>query len=516
MVTIYYASQPGANSLKAAYRPVIIQANTVFSPSTPISPVVYCDIYFNGVYYKTLSKTQYSLLSDETAGWTFDLQDAAQEYLKKYLGSNGGAALMDAAPIILKAYCRVRATQKDANGFVISEGSAPVQATGSTPAVSGQGLPSDSFYILNATLQHDDVQDLPAHLNAFKRREWVSDGYPLSHRPDRYRLSLVDSDYFGVIVPLNTCVGSMVLQYRFKGQYTVRQMSTSIGLPCNAVISNLSATQVSGTQNVSIAWTGTGDVTGYLYRIDGGLWIGAASSPVVVNSVAIGAHTVDVRGICECSEGVAASFAFTVVNPSTTSCSSVVTGLTATQTSQGEVTISFSSSGPAPEWARILDGQRASYVNATTFQQTGLNLGQHTIRITPVCTNGFSGTGQEITFTVVGVPSITKVDESAAGPGSVRTQVFAIGSAVYAGNRYVMRLYLHEVTVTAVSGDTANSIAGKIRDAINATSTGSWNSAGAAPPVGTPGFPPTATATGNQVSITLNWQNGFAYQAYIS
>src|SRR5689334_16037008 len=101
-------SQPESNSLKAAYRPVVLRVAATKTDNSAQPPVVYCDIYFNDVYYKSISKSQYTVLNLSNSEWQFDIQDAAQEYLKKFLGNNGEAAVVEATTIITKVFCRFR------------------------------------------------------------------------------------------------------------------------------------------------------------------------------------------------------------------------------------------------------------------------------------------------------------------------------------------------------------------------------------------------------------------------
>jgi hypothetical protein len=509
-------NQPGTNSIQAAYRPIVIITRASAEDGVPLPPVVYCDIYFGGVFYKTLSKTQSNIVNAEDSDWQFDLQDAAQEYLKKYLGINGGSALLSALPVMTKCYCRLRSSNWDANGFILPDGVAPIQATGSTPAVSGTGLPTNDFFILNATLQHEDNQDLATHLNAFKTRTWNGNSYPLTHRPDGYHISMTDSDYFPVMIPSTICVGGLALNYKYKGQSTIRRLVATVAQPCNAVITSLTGTQVADTQNVRLDWTATGDITGFIYRIDGGAWIATALTSVVVNSMSIADHTVEVAGICQCSQGAIRSQAFTIANPATFTCTSVVSGLTVTQIGQGEVSVAFSSSGPATTWNKLIDGQRSPNLNATSGNIDGFSVGSHTVKITPICSNGVAGTGQEVTFTVNGVPTITKTNEFSSGPGSIRTQEFTIGPSVIAGNKFLLTLYSHEISVTADSDDTPSTIATSLKNAINATSTTDWDDHASAPPTGTNGFPPVATSTANVVTVSFDWQHSFAYSTLIS
>src|SRR5690349_10021396 len=97
--------QPLGNSLRAAYRPIRISVNAQStSGDKVVPPVVYCDIYFAGVYYKTISKTQYSELkllsaAGEDPSWLvrydFDIQDLCQEYLKCQLAPFAGNDIVE-------------------------------------------------------------------------------------------------------------------------------------------------------------------------------------------------------------------------------------------------------------------------------------------------------------------------------------------------------------------------------------------------------------------------------------
>lgn len=228
-------SQPVANGITAAYRPVILRVTATKTNGDPVPPVVYCDIYFNNVFYKTLSKTMYEELNALNSEFQFDLQDAAQEYLMKYLAPNGGSNIYEAAPIILKAQCRFRSSGIDANGFIATEDMAPVQGTSSSDPVAGTGSGSNIFYIVNATLRHDDNQDLATHLQSYKTGTWVSDAKPLSHRPNRYQLTKLDSDYFPIIYSGANDLVTLILNYRNKGQNDFHTSSASVPAPCIAV-----------------------------------------------------------------------------------------------------------------------------------------------------------------------------------------------------------------------------------------------------------------------------------------
>lgn len=111
-------------------------------------------------------------------------------------------------------------------------------------------------------------------------------------------------------------------------------------------------------------------------------------------------------------------------------------------------------------------------------------------------------------------PTVVLISNTDTGVGGSRTQIFQIGDSVQEGNRYVFTVYSHDVTVLASFGDSPSNIVAKAVAAINATTATQWNDHGSAPAVGTTGFPPTAIANGNQISITLNYQNQFGANAY--
>lgn len=226
-------SQPSANSINAAYRPVIIRASATRTDADPRPPVVYCDIYFNDVFYKTLSKSKNIQLNNDDSEWQFDIQDAAQEYLGKFLGENGETEVVEATPIITKVLCKLRSSGYDSDGFIVQEDTAPVQGTGDTPPTSGTGTSTNTFYIVNATLQHEDNQDLAEHLDTFKNGTWDSNTWPLSHRPNHYHICPQDSDTFPIINGGDVEIGSLALHYQPCGE--TEFITEEELLPCTPV-----------------------------------------------------------------------------------------------------------------------------------------------------------------------------------------------------------------------------------------------------------------------------------------
>lgn len=192
-------TQPAANSVYAAYRPIVFRVSAKKTNGDPTPPVVFCDVYVNGLYYKTFSSTQtikQNLLDSE---WQFDIQDALQESLTRYLAINGGSTILTVAPPIATTFCRFRSSGIDTEGFLQQEGTIPVQGTLGVNPVAGTGTESNSFFVVNTTLQHEENQSLLTHLNTYKQRSWDATAYPLTHRPEGYKICKNQSDYFPIL-----------------------------------------------------------------------------------------------------------------------------------------------------------------------------------------------------------------------------------------------------------------------------------------------------------------------------
>lgn len=203
----------------AAYRPVLYRVAASRTGGGPVPPVVFCDIYFNGTYYKSLSKTQYEQQNTTDSEFEFDIADAAQEYLKHQPLTNGGSVILEASNVFTQCYCRFRSSGFDSNGFLIPEDTAPIQGTGSQLPVAGTGTDSDTCTIINAALQHEDNQDLSMHLAAHKTNlDWQESALPLTHRPATYKVCPGDSDYFPYIDTEAREPKCIRLSYRLKGQ----------------------------------------------------------------------------------------------------------------------------------------------------------------------------------------------------------------------------------------------------------------------------------------------------------
>lgn len=195
-------SQPATDSIYASYRPIVFTVNASNTDLSAVPPVVYCDIYFGGVYYKTISKTQYSLLHDGDTDWVFDIQDACQEKIDKYIAPNGSDDMINVIEAIKSVFCRFRSSGYDSNGFILSEDAVPIQGTGSTPPVSGTGTQSNTLFVINATIQHGENQSLLTHLRSLPAVDgsWDDNTYPLTRRSEYgVRICIGDSDFFAIL-----------------------------------------------------------------------------------------------------------------------------------------------------------------------------------------------------------------------------------------------------------------------------------------------------------------------------
>lgn len=244
--------QPAPASISAAYRPVVYRVVAVATNGTDQAPIVWCDIYFGGVYYKSLSATVCAAPGE----WQFDIQDAAQEYLRTALAINGGSEIYQATRSMTRVFCRFRASGYTAAGFLLPEGTVPVQATGMNPAQPGTGLQSATAFIINSVLQHEDNQNLADHLNTYKTGTWSEQAFPLSHRPVRQRLTINDSDYFPLVYTGNEPLKCLKVNYRFFGQTAYQSKTKCWPIPCPEITPVLIGIVLNAdtTQTITIGW----------------------------------------------------------------------------------------------------------------------------------------------------------------------------------------------------------------------------------------------------------------------
>ena len=87
----------------------------------------------------------------------------------------------------------------------------------------------------------------------------------------------------------------------------------------------------------------------------------------------------------------------------------------------------------------------------------------------------------------------------------VTTQVFRIGAAVNPGFVYNCGIYSVTISVTAVDGDTPQSIAAKLATEVNNTSLATWNQYGSI----AQNYKPTATSDGDELTLNMYYQHQF-------
>lgn len=166
-MSVNILSQPSTNSLVAAYRPIEFWLDCNQSPNnTGPAPIVMADIYFDGVYYASMSSTDYDP-AFSFYFFIFDIQDKAQEYLnsnfqRMYENTQGDMEDRTNERYSCSARVKFRESYEDADGFTQFYGIAPVQGTKWTAPVSGSSetAVSNTFHILNATLAFEDNLDL--------------------------------------------------------------------------------------------------------------------------------------------------------------------------------------------------------------------------------------------------------------------------------------------------------------------------------------------------------------------
>lgn len=229
MALVYY-NQPATGTLFAAYRPIVVEVRdgTAEFGTVVAIPIVYLDVYINGTYYKSISSTSYRLENFFGTGtyqrkvWTFDLQDTMQEFLHSEPPTLTLPAAETAPAAICTFFTKARGSSINSNGFTIPDTPVPVQGNFDTAPVAGGGVQGNTWVAANATLQHEDVQDLPAHLELYKHPD--VDPFatmvilPLSHRPvnGHYLSCHGQCDHFPVLIPYNGVHGgngSIVLNF---------------------------------------------------------------------------------------------------------------------------------------------------------------------------------------------------------------------------------------------------------------------------------------------------------------
>ncbi|AZA82171.1 hypothetical protein C1637_09930 [Chryseobacterium lactis] len=248
--------QPETDSLNSAYRPFIFRCKAQIPNSTTdkyICPVVYCDIYVEGIYYKTLSRTQYIKNDGLSPEYEFDIQDTIQELMDYNLPIMNGFIVEKFTNTIKHIYVKFRNGFNDPNGFIKSEQLEPIQGTSSTQPVSGGGTKSNEVYGLNSVIQHEESQNFDELLDSYKTGLWAYGTYPLTKRPMVYLFCKNDSSHFPIISnvePKEVCI-----KYKTVTGEVITICSDKI-MHC-PFVSNVNVVKkiIGTTQEFEITWT---------------------------------------------------------------------------------------------------------------------------------------------------------------------------------------------------------------------------------------------------------------------
>lgn len=203
--------QNGVDSINAAYRPIVFRCKAHNPNPTPENykpELVFCDIYVEEVYYKSLWKS--APINDDGIApeYEFDIQDSIQELLSYNLPNLYNRNILGFDKTIKHVFVRFRNCFIQ-NGFVESEQVAPVQGTSSTTPISGGGTQSNAIYVLNSNIQHEESQSLTGLLAQYRYGQFATGILPLTKRPKRFKLCKDDSSYFPIVSsqrPTKVCI----------------------------------------------------------------------------------------------------------------------------------------------------------------------------------------------------------------------------------------------------------------------------------------------------------------------
>lgn len=160
------------NTIQAAYSPILftVEDDGTSGGSSPVPPVVYCDVYCDGTFYKTISSTSPTAIVGILSFWKFDISGISQEYLTTKIPDITSTAMVaaGAGQGMTVAFCKFRNSTIDAFGIVTPQATIPIQATIDSAAVAGDGFVADSFIIVNAALQVMDSVNLEDQLSVFR------------------------------------------------------------------------------------------------------------------------------------------------------------------------------------------------------------------------------------------------------------------------------------------------------------------------------------------------------------
>lgn len=190
--------QPAAGDFVPAYQPV--QFRVIADAVVPVDQPMYCDIYFQTAaigtlqFYRTLTAYTYETTQVTIVGvptllsiYTFDIQDALQEYLTTAAIANNITTATQVSDFLssnnaAKVVCKFRGSTIS-GGLLTPNPTIPVQGTATTNPSSGTGTASNTFIAVKASLKPLDNRKYITHLT--NKRVIGSGGtypiYPLSN-----------------------------------------------------------------------------------------------------------------------------------------------------------------------------------------------------------------------------------------------------------------------------------------------------------------------------------------------
>ena len=185
--------------------------------------------------------------------------------------------------------------------------------------------------------------------------------------------------------------------------------------PCESTISTITIDgQTDEDGIVNVTFTYTGSPYQVKYQIDGaGMWFIALVGPTIaIPGLPLGDHSIEMIPIClNGYDGTGLTQAFEVTRAET--CTITTTSITINDTST-TATVLFSSA-PGTFKYRIDSGSWFTVPGTSVIIPiSSLDAGDHTIEVVPICSNGISGTGTTLDFTISSRPSTTTVSYSMA------------------------------------------------------------------------------------------------------
>jgi hypothetical protein len=185
--------------------------------------------------------------------------------------------------------------------------------------------------------------------------------------------------------------------------------------PCESTIPTITVDgQTDEDGIVHVTFTYTGSPYQVKYQIDGaGMWFIALVGPTIdIPDLALGDHTIQMIPIClNGYEGTGLTQDFQVTRAAT--CTITTTSITINDTST-TATVLFSSA-PGTFKYRIDGGSWFTLPGTSVIIPiSSLDEGDHTIEAVPICSNGISGTGTTLDFTISSRPSTTTLHYSMA------------------------------------------------------------------------------------------------------